>query len=231
LRDDRHRSRRKMLVQLAKSGDLDVRRQATWGMSDESFPATAIAGSPERNAREKVRAETTRIVNAALTSRRRRKIAMTSRLALFPSIFVKARDFVGIWHEVQLRIPAIASHTAVKRNPVGLLGDLVNGLAVSLQTRGRIGYAVTRRKPALNLFVLGEVIIPTFEEEADACRSIGQGVRTPVEKEGWSLALHLGITISIIGQTVQRYIHANRRKAPSSMSRVNSTQNRRKLFL
>jgi hypothetical protein len=34
LRDDRHRSGRKTLAQRAKSGDLEVKRQATWGMSD-----------------------------------------------------------------------------------------------------------------------------------------------------------------------------------------------------
>jgi hypothetical protein len=34
LRDHRRRSGRKTLDQLAKSGDLDVSRQATWGMSD-----------------------------------------------------------------------------------------------------------------------------------------------------------------------------------------------------
>jgi hypothetical protein len=33
LRDDRHRSGRKTLAQRAKSGDLEVKRQATWGMS------------------------------------------------------------------------------------------------------------------------------------------------------------------------------------------------------
>ena len=33
LRDRRHHSGRETLVQLAESGDLDVRRQATWGMS------------------------------------------------------------------------------------------------------------------------------------------------------------------------------------------------------
>ena len=42
LRDDRHRSRRKMLVQLAKSGDLDVKRQATWGMSVEVFDSRGL---------------------------------------------------------------------------------------------------------------------------------------------------------------------------------------------
>ena len=36
LRDDRHRSGRKTLAQRAKSGDLEVKRQATWGMSDEA---------------------------------------------------------------------------------------------------------------------------------------------------------------------------------------------------
>src|SRR3546814_4193605 len=34
LRDDRHRSGRKTLAQRAKSGDLEVKRRATWGMSD-----------------------------------------------------------------------------------------------------------------------------------------------------------------------------------------------------
>jgi hypothetical protein len=39
LRDHKHRSERKTLVQLAESGDLDVRRQATWGMSvDRRLP-------------------------------------------------------------------------------------------------------------------------------------------------------------------------------------------------
>jgi len=33
LRDDRHRSGRKTLAQRAKSGELEVKRQATWGMS------------------------------------------------------------------------------------------------------------------------------------------------------------------------------------------------------
>ncbi|MFC3530543.1 hypothetical protein ACFOMH_20495, partial [Paracoccus mangrovi] len=33
LRDDRHRSGRKTLAQRAKSGDLEVKRQATWEMS------------------------------------------------------------------------------------------------------------------------------------------------------------------------------------------------------
>ncbi|WP_198284174.1 hypothetical protein, partial [Bacillus cereus] len=33
LRDDRHRSGRKTLAQRAKSGDLEVKRKATWGMS------------------------------------------------------------------------------------------------------------------------------------------------------------------------------------------------------
>ncbi|WP_206526931.1 hypothetical protein, partial [Paragemmobacter kunshanensis] len=33
LRDDRHRSGRKTLAQRAKSGDLEVKRRATWGMS------------------------------------------------------------------------------------------------------------------------------------------------------------------------------------------------------
>ncbi|WP_292626530.1 type II secretion system F family protein, partial [Novosphingobium sp. 17-62-19] len=33
--DDRHRSGRKTLAQRAKSGDLEVKRQATWGMSAE----------------------------------------------------------------------------------------------------------------------------------------------------------------------------------------------------
>jgi len=33
LRDDRHRSGRKTLAQRAKSGDLEVKRQATWRMS------------------------------------------------------------------------------------------------------------------------------------------------------------------------------------------------------
>jgi hypothetical protein len=36
LRDDRHRSGRKTLAQRAKSGDLEVKRQATWGMSVET---------------------------------------------------------------------------------------------------------------------------------------------------------------------------------------------------
>ncbi|NGQ93490.1 hypothetical protein G5V65_21695, partial [Rhodobacter sp. HX-7-19] len=35
LRDDRHRSGRRTLAQRAKSGDLEVKRQATWGMSDQ----------------------------------------------------------------------------------------------------------------------------------------------------------------------------------------------------
>jgi hypothetical protein len=35
LRDDRHRSGRKTLAQRAKSGDLEVKRQATWGMSGQ----------------------------------------------------------------------------------------------------------------------------------------------------------------------------------------------------
>src|SRR3546814_3934988 len=34
LRYDRHRSGRKTLAQRAKSGDLEVKRRATWGMSD-----------------------------------------------------------------------------------------------------------------------------------------------------------------------------------------------------
>jgi hypothetical protein len=34
LRDHRRRSGRKTLDQVAQSGDLDVRMQATWGMSD-----------------------------------------------------------------------------------------------------------------------------------------------------------------------------------------------------
>jgi small multidrug resistance pump len=48
LRDDRHRSGRKTLAQRAKSGDLEVKRQATWGMSGRNilkiwlFLATAI---------------------------------------------------------------------------------------------------------------------------------------------------------------------------------------------
>jgi Ni,Fe-hydrogenase I large subunit len=37
LRDDRHRSGRKTLAQRAKSGDLEVKRQATWGMSVDTF--------------------------------------------------------------------------------------------------------------------------------------------------------------------------------------------------
>ncbi|OAT81660.1 hypothetical protein A6P54_21950 [Bacillus sp. MKU004] len=37
LRDDRHRSGRKTLAQRAKSGDLEVKRQATWGMSVGTF--------------------------------------------------------------------------------------------------------------------------------------------------------------------------------------------------
>jgi hypothetical protein len=35
LRDDRHRSGRKTLAQRAKSGDLEVKRKATWGMSGQ----------------------------------------------------------------------------------------------------------------------------------------------------------------------------------------------------
>ena len=31
-----------MLVQLAKSGDLDVKRQATWGMSVEVFDSRGL---------------------------------------------------------------------------------------------------------------------------------------------------------------------------------------------
>jgi hypothetical protein len=38
LRDDRHRSGRKTLAQRAKSGDLEVKRQATWGMSVQTSP-------------------------------------------------------------------------------------------------------------------------------------------------------------------------------------------------
>ncbi|WP_206526898.1 hypothetical protein, partial [Paragemmobacter kunshanensis] len=38
LRDDRHRSGRRTLAQRAKSGDLEVKRQATWGMSVEINP-------------------------------------------------------------------------------------------------------------------------------------------------------------------------------------------------
>jgi hypothetical protein len=45
LRDDRHRSGRKTLAQRAKSGDLEVKRQATWGMSDEPDAGeTALLG-------------------------------------------------------------------------------------------------------------------------------------------------------------------------------------------
>ncbi|GAB1395681.1 hypothetical protein MASR1M65_04580 [Saprospiraceae bacterium] len=36
MRDDRHRSGRKTLAQRAKSGDLEVKRQDTWGMSDDA---------------------------------------------------------------------------------------------------------------------------------------------------------------------------------------------------
>jgi hypothetical protein len=42
LRDDRHRSGRKTLAQRAKSGDLEVKRQATWRMSVDTSAACAI---------------------------------------------------------------------------------------------------------------------------------------------------------------------------------------------
>jgi len=40
LRDHRHRSGRKTLVQRAKSGDPDVRLQATWGISGKAGQET-----------------------------------------------------------------------------------------------------------------------------------------------------------------------------------------------
>jgi hypothetical protein len=46
LRDDRHRSGRKTLAQRAKSGDLEVKRQATWGMSVKIL-ATEYRNVPE----------------------------------------------------------------------------------------------------------------------------------------------------------------------------------------
>jgi crotonobetainyl-CoA:carnitine CoA-transferase CaiB-like acyl-CoA transferase len=42
LRDDRHRSGRKTLAQRAKSGDLEVKRQATWGMSGNTSITNAV---------------------------------------------------------------------------------------------------------------------------------------------------------------------------------------------
>lgn len=54
LRDRRHRSGRTTLAQLARSGDSDVGRQATWGMSVAQCSGSLSNSEPPENQRGKL---------------------------------------------------------------------------------------------------------------------------------------------------------------------------------
>ncbi|MCA0423468.1 MAG: hypothetical protein LCH61_09115, partial [Proteobacteria bacterium] len=91
LRDDRHRSGRKTLAQRAKSGDLEVKRQATWEMSGKTltFPdQSPVFGVSRANRGASDGFFAAKSANRAATCRIKKSVLLVRK-------FAKSSDLLG----------------------------------------------------------------------------------------------------------------------------------------
>src|SRR4051794_31820284 len=92
-------------------------------------------------------------------------ITAFSPMGLFPARQVEARQLVRIGLEVQLAGEAVGRDISMQRQPEGVLRCPLDGGAVGLLARFRIGAAAAFQHQLLHLRITDEVVVPATEED------------------------------------------------------------------